>query len=138
MFVVAVACAVGFVALVSAAALLGGAIAMGVAIAVFNMVFGVASMCASVRPSGGTWRDVLRIYAPSLAAGCLAIGGAFAASRLVPGGTTAGWVFKALIIFCVGSAAYPLLARLLAPQDWRDLISRAAALLSRRAGTARP
>lgn len=137
MFVVAFCCTGGFLALVTFAGLTGGALAMGVAIALFNAAFGAISLYASVRPSGGTWRDLLGIYAPSLVAGTLSIGGAFAVSRLVPSGATAGWIIKAVLIFSAGSASYLLLVRLLAPQDWRELIRRASELLPRRARSAR-
>jgi PST family polysaccharide transporter len=132
LFYIATGSAVGFVALVWAATSLGGALAMGLAVAVFYALYGAAGFYATVRPAGGSWRDVLQIYGPSLAAGIVAVGSADALSRLVPATGMAGWLIRAAIVVSVATPAYLLLARRLAPQDWANLVARVGALFPAR------
>lgn len=135
LFYVAMGSAVGFVALVSAAALFGAALAMGVAVAVFYAAYGAISLYATVRPAGGSWRDVTRIYAPALAAGMLAIGGAYSLSWLIPTTGKTGWVARATVIVLVAVPLYVLLVSKLAPQDWRELMVRVRSMLPPRLHT---
>ena len=136
LFYVALWSTAGFFALVSAAVLLGGALAMGVAVAIFYAAYGAVGLYASVRPSGGSWRDVGAIYLRSLAIGMLAIGGAYALALIVPPGAKANWLIRAAIIVVLGVPSYLLFLRLFAAEDWRDLTNRARALLPARRAAA--
>jgi PST family polysaccharide transporter len=129
LFYVAAGSAVGFMALVSAAALLGAALSMGVAVAVFYAAYGAASLYATVRPAGGSWREVLRVYGPALSAGIVAIGAAYGLSWLIPATEKTGWVARAAVTALVAAPAYLLLVPRLAPQDWRELMVRVRSML---------
>jgi O-antigen/teichoic acid export membrane protein len=141
--------AVIFLTLVTVGALMGNekaknfwlqpATTVGIAVAFYFAVIGPIFLFIAIRPSGGRWRDIWRVYAAPMIASTLAVAAAMYIGMLVPADRIRGhrWaqaVRLTVIVawFCV---LYVPLIRLIAPDAWRGLTARIVGLYRGRAAT---
>ena len=73
-----------FILTVGAGAWLGGALSVAIAVSTFYAIFGPMGLYVSIRPGGGTWRDVVDIYARPICFGAASVGLALLLPRVVP------------------------------------------------------
>lgn len=102
------------------------------AVAIYYTLIGPAFLRLSIHTGGGTMRDVLDLYWPSLLASLLAGFPAFAASHYLP--MNSRWLNFGRIILVVSifTALYLPLIRLLDREGSRSLMERAQAFFRRR------
>ena len=121
--------ALGFVVLVGVGAVLGGAVAVALATALFLLLFGPSITYLAIRPAGGTWREVVSVHAWPLAIGVIACGSAWLLThRLDPRGP--GWLQIALVGVLGVLVALPL-SWLLLPAACRARVERVQGLRRR-------
>jgi hypothetical protein len=130
--------AVVFLSLVIVGALLGTpghpnhwlrpASTVGLAVAFYFALIGPIFLYVAIRPSGGTWGDILRVYAAPMliSAGSVAIAmglGSFVPVERVRGHRW-GQALKLAVIIVWFVLAYVPLIRLAAPRSWEALVQR--------------
>jgi O-antigen/teichoic acid export membrane protein len=139
-----------FLALVTAGAQIGNdrspnvwmqpATTVGIAVAFYFATISPIFLWVAIRPSGGTWRDVGRVYAAPLLASALAATGAMWAGHLVPVQQIRGhhWGQSARLFVIVAwfVGLYVPLIRWMAPDAWRALLGRIGSLYRGRAADA--
>jgi O-antigen/teichoic acid export membrane protein len=144
--------AIVFLTLVTIGALLGRdhadspnlwirpATTVGIAVALYFALIGPVFLYVAIRPSGGTWRDIARVYVAPMVASALAISAAMFLGDLVPAGQIRGhkWAQAVrLTVICAWFAViYVPLIRWLAPDAYRALLQRLTGLYKGRAGRA--
>jgi PST family polysaccharide transporter len=102
-----------------------GAISMAIAVAVCMTVFGPIQAYIGIRPGGGTWMDVARIYLPPIALSIVAVGGGLLLATAIPA-VAASHVLKIAVIVLVGGGLYLALLRTLMPGTFRELFDQLA------------
>jgi O-antigen/teichoic acid export membrane protein len=144
--------AIVFLSLVTTGALMGNvkatslwlqpATTVGIAVAFYFAMIGPIFLYVAIRPSGGTWGDIWRVYAAPMTASVLAVVAAMYVGSLVPSDQIRGhrWaqaVRLTVIVawFCV---MYVPLIRLIAPDAWRGLMARMAGLYKGRTPDPQP
>ena len=128
--------AVVFLALVLAGAMmgkhyLGGAVAVAIAVTIYFAIEAPAKVILAMRPMGGTWRDVLMIFVPSMILSGLAIGVAYFVGQILPNAAFKDWL-KLAIVPAIGGGIFLIAARTLMPQMWKSIWDRALALMRNR------
>jgi PST family polysaccharide transporter len=113
---------------------LGAATCVAIAVGLYHLLHGPINLYGGIRPLGGRWRDVGRVYLPVLSAGIVAVAiGALAGTgtgrAVSPTRIRDGVVIA--VTSAVALAVYLPLVRLAAPDVWRELIDRASVLLTR-------
>jgi O-antigen/teichoic acid export membrane protein len=138
--------AVVFLSLVTLGALVGRqdsaslwwrpATTVGIAVAFYFAMIGPIFLYVAIRPSGGTWGDIWRVYAAPMFTSVAAIAGAMLIGKLVPvaqlRGHRWGQAVRVAVILAWFMAAYVTLVRWVAPEAWRALLSRLAGLYRNR------
>jgi hypothetical protein len=113
---------------------LPAAVLVALAVMIYFTVIGPIFLYVAIRPGGGRWRDVWRVYASPFAASAIAIGVAVAFGRLIPRfsdsrGVETGYQAVRLVVIAAWSVAlYIPLIRYLAPQTFADLLQRISSL----------
>jgi O-antigen/teichoic acid export membrane protein len=112
---------------------------VGIAVAFYFALIGPIFLYVAIRPSGGTWRDIARVYVAPMVVSTVAIVVAMYAGSLVPEkqirGHRFGQAVRLTVILAWFVALYVPLIRLVMPDDWRSLMRRVGTLYrSRRAG----
>jgi PST family polysaccharide transporter len=114
--------AILLVACATVGATLGGAFSTAAAVSFSFVISGPAGLYLAARGSGGTWRDVMRVYVPPLCAAAIAIGLPMYGIRVI------GWPMGdwSRIVLVAGAAAllYFVLALRLMPDEIAELSSR--------------
>ncbi len=128
---VAVFRALGFLALVAAGAYLGGAVSVALGAAVFMVIFGPASMWASIRFGGQGWKQVFEVYAVPVGLGGFACGMGVLAAWWIPEVPGRAY-YEIAVTAAVAGLIYLPLVRWLAADVWRDLGERFLSLLPAR------
>jgi PST family polysaccharide transporter len=105
---------------------------VGIAVAVYFAVISPTFLYIAIRPSGGTWRDIGRVYWAPMLAGVLAAAGAMGMGALIPVQQIRGhhWGQSARLIVVAAwfVVLYVPLIRLIAPDAWRALLTRIVGL----------
>jgi O-antigen/teichoic acid export membrane protein len=141
--------AIVFLALVTAGAMVGKpasanlwlrpATTVGIAVAFYFALIGPIFLYVAIRPSGGTWRDIGRVYGAPMVVSTLAIAAAMFAGHMVPEqqirGHRWGQAVKFTVVVAWFVALYVPLIRYAAPNDWRALMRRVAGLYRGKRGT---
>ncbi len=124
--------AAGFIALVAVGAMLGGALAVSWATAIFTLLFGPAITYIAIRPGGGLWKDIVQGHVGPLVIGVVACGAALLLDRLLPDHPGRGWqwIHVAAISIFSGVLWLPL-CRWLQPAAWHECVGRIKQLLKR-------
>jgi PST family polysaccharide transporter len=144
--------AIVFLGLVTAGALAGNvhaasrwlhpATTVGIAVAIYFALIGPIFLYIAIRPSGGTWGDIWRVYAAPMLTSAVAVAVAMYAGSLVPvdriRGHRWGQAVRLTVILTWFVASYIPLIRLTAPDAWRSLIRRVATLYRGRATESEP
>ena len=144
--------AIVFLALVTAGALVGDpkaaslwlrpATTVGIAVAFYFALIGPIFLYVAIRPSGGTWRDIFRVYAAPMLVSIAAIAIAMAAGAMVPEkqirGHRWGQAVRFTVVLTWFVAIYIPLIRYAAPNDWRALMRRVAGLYRGKRGATEP
>jgi PST family polysaccharide transporter len=118
---------VTFLALVYAAAVLAdeetASVLVAAAVAVSLLIFGPLHVYLAIRPAGGTWRDVLGVYAAPGASAVFAVGLGWGLARLVPAepGRNLGQVARLLVTSLTTVVVYLPLMRRTNPAAWHEL-----------------
>lgn len=134
--------AVVFLSLVTVGAMLGRpgagnvwlrpASTVGIAVAIYFAAIGPVFLYVAIRPSGGTWRDIWRVYAAPMVISAISAGTAMALGALVPveriRGHRWGQAVRLIVILAWFLVTYVPLIRLAAPEAWRALMQRIASL----------
>ncbi|MEO1583904.1 MAG: oligosaccharide flippase family protein [Planctomycetota bacterium] len=123
--------AVFFVCLVLFAAYKGAALEVAIAVAVYHSVVGPVRLYVAIRPSGGRWRDIAGVLAPTLLSG---VGGGLsglAAGRAVSGGWPLSEWGGSLVAVAVGLTVYAGLVLITCPSGVKELIAHGSAMASR-------
>ena len=113
---------------------LEAAVFVAIAVAVYFTLIGPIFMYVAIKPGGGTWRDIFRIYVPPLAASAVAIGTAILLGRLVPQlgpGYRTRHVARIAVILMWSIPLYVPLIRWMTPKATEALINRLSTLLRR-------
>lgn len=140
--------AVVFLALVTIGALLGRADApslwmrpattVGIAVAFYFAVIGPIFLYVAIYPSGGTWRDIRRIYTAPMLAGGISVAGAMFVGNWVPVDKIHshrwGQAVRLAVILAWFLVLYVPLIRFAAPDAWRALLQRIVGLYRGRVG----
>jgi len=130
--------AIVFLSLVTVGAMMGDvksatlwgrpATTVGMAVAVYFALIGPIFLYVAIQPTGGTWRDIWRVYAAPMLASALAVAGAMLVGMLVPIDRIRGhrWAqaVRLSIILAWFVATYIPLIRVIAPDAWRALLQR--------------
>jgi hypothetical protein len=110
---------------------------VGIAVAFYFATISPIFLWIAIRPSGGTWRDVVRVYAAPMVASALAAAGAMGAGSLVPvlqiRGHHWGQSARLVVILAWFLVLYVPLIRWAAPDAWRALLGRIGSLYRGRA-----
>jgi PST family polysaccharide transporter len=142
--------AIVFLALVTIGALVGKpgaaslwlrpATTVGIAVAFYFALIGPIFLYVAIRPSGGTWRDIGRVYAAPMIVSAVSIAIAMFAGSMVPEqqirGHRWGQTVRFTVVLAWFVAIYIPLIRYAAPDDWRALMRRVAGLYKGRRGRA--
>lgn len=134
--------AIVFLGLVAAGALVGRAdstnvwinppTTVGYAVAVYFALIGPIFLYVAIRPNGGTWRDIFRVYAAPMAGSIIAVALAMLIGHIVPIEKIRGhrWGqavrLTVILVWCV--VLYVPLIRWLAPDAWKTLMGRIGGL----------
>jgi PST family polysaccharide transporter len=133
MFLLSAGCAAAFVVMVLSGALLGGALAVAAAVAIYYAAYGPVNLYVGMRAAGGTWRDVWRIYSVSIGPAAAAVSAGWLATRWTIDCTT-GYLLELALVPVITLLVYLPLVRWVARGDWDDLIARFTGFIrSRRA-----
>jgi O-antigen/teichoic acid export membrane protein len=124
--------AAGYLALVTLGAVLGGAVSVAAATALFTTVFGPTITYVALRQAGRGCRDVIWVHAGPFCVSVLACGGAWFISQLSPR-VSANPLAQLIAISILAAAIGLPLARWLVPDAWSELVSRVLAMRDRRA-----
>jgi hypothetical protein len=144
--------AIVFLGLVTAGALIGRrdaasvwlrpATTVGIAVAFYFALIGPIFLYVAIRPSGGTWRDIARVYFAPMAVGAGAIAVAMFAGSFVPveriRGHRWGQAARLAVIVAWFMVLYVPAIRWVAPDAWRALLRRIASLYQRGGRRAEP
>lgn len=106
------------------------AVTVAAAVMLYFALIGPVFLYVAIRPGGGRWSDVGRIYGAPLLAGTLAIGAAVIAGRQVPMMESANWrqAIRVVVIVLCSTALYLPLIRRVAPAGWEELRARLGGL----------
>lgn len=110
-----------------------GATGVALATMVFYSLLGPVNTYVAVRPLGGGWRDVLKVFAAPVMSSFAGIGGASALAAMVPAGPAQVWL-RLAIIGLVGLPACFALQCLLAPVTIAEMLSQMEHMLWRSRG----
>jgi PST family polysaccharide transporter len=112
------------------------AVTVAGAVMVYFMLIGPIFLYVAIRPGGGRWRDVGRVYIAPLLAGVLAIGAAAVVGRQVPMMDSAAWRqgIRVILITVCSVGLYVPLMWWMAPESWEELRVRLGGLYRGRAG----
>jgi PST family polysaccharide transporter len=130
LMLISVISSAAFLSLIVIGAMIGEALSVAVAVAFFMAVSGPIQMYVAVRPGGGRWRDIWRVFAAPGVVGLMAVTLAWLAGIAVPTIPHRDWALLVLIPL-LSTALYILLIRRAAPRDSGDLQVRLLALLGR-------
>jgi PST family polysaccharide transporter len=115
---------------------------VGIAVAFYFALIGPIFLYIAIRPSGGTWRDIARVYVGPMVVSTVAIAAAMFAGSLVPEkqirGHRLGQAVRLTVILAWFVAMYVPLIRLAMPEDWRSLMRRVGTLYRSRRGMPEP
>jgi len=115
---------------------------VGIAVAFYFALIGPVFLYIAIRPSGGTWRDIARVYVAPMLVSTFAIAAAMLAGMLVPEkqirGHRWGQAVRLTVILAWFVAIYVPLIRLVMPEDWRSLMRRVGMLYRSRRGMPEP
>lgn len=100
-----------------------GVFAVAVTVAVTYTVMTPIQCYVAIRPVGGGWLDVLRVYSVPLGIGALAVGGGTLLGRLLPD-TTSGYVLEAVVILVTFVVVYLPIVRRTCPDETAELARR--------------
>lgn len=134
--------AVVFLSLVTAGALLGNpsatslwlrpATTVGIAVAFYFAVIGPIFLYVAIYPSGGTWRDIGRVYFAPMIAGVIAVACAMFIGSWVPvqkiHSHRWGQAVRLAVILAWFVVMYVPLVRVAAPDAWKALLQRMVTL----------
>jgi hypothetical protein len=113
---------------------------VGIAVAFYFALIGPIFLYVAIRPSGGKWRDIWRVYAAPMIVSAVAIAIAMLAGSMVPEqqirGHRWGQAVRLTVVLAWFVALYIPLIRYAAPDDWRALMRRVAGLYRGRRGNA--
>lgn len=113
---------------------------VGIAVAVYFALIGPTFLYVAIRPSGGRWVDILRVYAAPMLISGVAVAIALALGALVPvdrvRGHRWGQAVKLAVIMVWFTIAYVPLMRWAAPESWQALVTRLTGLYRGRARAA--
>jgi O-antigen/teichoic acid export membrane protein len=105
---------------------------VGVAVAIYFAIIGPIFLYVAIRPSGGTWGDIVRVYAAPLAVSAVAAVVGMALGHFVPveriRGHRWGQAVRLAVIVVWFLIAYVPLIRLIAPSSWQALVQRLSSL----------
>ena len=123
--------AAGFITLVTLGAVIGGALAVSWATAIFTLLFGPAITFIAIHPGNGTWDEIFESHVWPLIIGVIACGTAVYLSQFFPrySGRAGQW-FLVAIIFTISATAWLALCRWLQPTCWQEGNRRIRGLLS--------
>ncbi len=114
--------AIGFIALVTAGAMIGGSLAVSWATATFTVLFGPAITYMALKPGGGGWKDIIRIHAWPFVIGAAACGIALTLTSFIPvHPTRIGNSAKVVIISMFSLVVWLPLFRCFARDHWNDV-----------------
>lgn len=107
------------------------AVNVAAAVMLYFMLVGPVFMYVAIRPGGGRWGDVWRVYLAPLAAGAGAVAGAALIGRQVPmmEHTSLRQVIRIVLILVLSAAFYVPLIRWMAWEPWRELQGRILGLV---------
>jgi O-antigen/teichoic acid export membrane protein len=123
--------ALGFVTLVTAGGVYGGAVAVAAGAAIFMIGFGPISMYASIKAGGKGFRQVLDVYAVPVGIGGLACAAGAGVAWGLPDLPGRDYVRVAVTTAIAGIIYLPLM-RWLAADAWCDLVARVLSILPER------
>jgi PST family polysaccharide transporter len=105
---------------------------VGIAVAVYFAIIGPIFLYIAIRPSGGTWTDIARVYAAPMAVSAVAVVVAMAMGHFVPveriRGHKWGQAVRLTVILVWFAVTYVPLIRLIAPGSWQALVQRLSTL----------
>jgi PST family polysaccharide transporter len=117
---------------------LPAAVLVALAVMIYFAAIGPIFLYVAIRPGGGRWRDVWRVYAPPAAAGVISIGIGVLFGRLIPRfsdarGVQSGYqAVRILVISAWAVAVYVPLIRTFAPDSFNELLQRISSLRGNR------
>lgn len=112
-----------FLILITIAAANGGAVAVGIAAALAMMIYSPTMMYATIHGAGYGWRHVWSVYAAPIGCGALACGVGAVAGNTIPDMMGRNLV-RAVVTAALSGLIYVPLIRLMAREEWEDLLGR--------------
>lgn len=105
---------------------------VGFAVALYFALIGPIFLYVAIRPNGGTWTDIAKVYAAPMLASVAAVAAAMTIGHIVPIDKIRGhrWGqavrLAVILVWCI--VLYIPLIKWLAPQAWSSLLARIATL----------